>query len=105
MPICFPSAKKRTERRRLFELATTTSPAVLATHWFSAGLTHVSAGPATPVILTGRKDVFGMGSAAAEWGWWGGGRWGAGATARVGPWGGGAAAVGGGRRGVGVTGS
>ena len=43
----------------MFELATTIRATVFETQAFSAGLTHVTAGPLTPVILTVRKAVFG----------------------------------------------
>src|SRR5205807_10417752 len=57
--ICFPSARKRTDRTRLVELATTTRPAVFPTHVFAGGVTQVSAGPCTPVIDTALNFVFG----------------------------------------------
>ena len=40
--------------------------AVFATQWFSAGVTHVSAGPETPVIPTGLKAVLGRMSEPTE---------------------------------------
>src|SRR4029079_8898170 len=65
-PICFPSAKKRTERIGRVELAVTTSAAVFATHRLAAGRTHVSAGPDTPLIVKSLKAVFGRISSLTE---------------------------------------
>ena len=41
--ICFPSTRKRTDRTRFVELATTTRAAVFATQRFAAGMTKVAA--------------------------------------------------------------
>ena len=59
MSICLPSTKNRTDVIRFVEPAATRSPAVLPTHAFSAGVTHVSVGPETPRMRTGRNAVFG----------------------------------------------
>src|SRR2546430_17709873 len=57
--ICFPSTRKRTDRTRFVELATTTKAAVFAAQRFSAGVIHVNAGPDTPGIPTGLNAVLG----------------------------------------------
>jgi hypothetical protein len=66
MSICLPSTKNRTDVILFVEPAATRSPAVLPTHAFSAGVTHVSAGPETPVMRTGWNAVFGWMSLPTE---------------------------------------